>query len=84
MMWEFETVYPHLDPDGVLSSDDVVSVESLKHLFRKNAFPSFCENRVQQWATFQNFGIALKGAAERVTVSAISPAMALPGFAALL
>jgi predicted O-methyltransferase YrrM len=84
MMWEFETVYPYLDPDGVLSSDDVVSVESLKHVFRKNAFTTFCQNRVQQWATFQNLGIALKGAVERVTFSAISAAMALPGFTAVL
>jgi predicted O-methyltransferase YrrM len=68
MMWEFETVYPHLDPDGVLSSDDVVSAESLKHVFRKNAFTSFCESRVQDWAIFKNLGIALKGAANRVTV----------------
>ena len=84
MMWEFETVYPHLDPDGVLSSDDVVSAESLRHVFRKNAFTSFCENRVQHWGTFKNLGIALKRTGDRHMVSAFSPAMALPGFSALL
>ena len=61
MKWEYETVFPHLTHDGVLSSHDVVTAESLRHLFRKNAFPDFCERSVSQWATFKNFGIALRG-----------------------
>jgi hypothetical protein len=61
MKWEYEAVFPHLTPEGVLSSHDVVTAESLRHLFRKNAFPDFCERSVTHWATFKNFGIALKG-----------------------
>lgn len=84
MMWEFETVYPHLDSDGVLSSDDVLSAESLRHLFRKNAFTSFCENRAQHWATFKNHGIALKNSADRYMDSASLTAATFPGLTAIL
>jgi predicted O-methyltransferase YrrM len=62
MTWEFETVFPHLGPEGVLSSDDVLNPSSLLGIFRQNAFPAFCERRQVSYATFHNLGVGLRGA----------------------
>jgi predicted O-methyltransferase YrrM len=62
MTWEFETAFPHLSPEGVLSSDDVLNPSSLLGIFRQNAFPAFCERRQLSYATFHNLGVGLRGA----------------------
>jgi hypothetical protein len=62
MTWEFETVLPHLSPEAVLSSDDILNPSSLLGIFRQNAFPAFCERRQLSYATFHNLGVALRGA----------------------
>jgi predicted O-methyltransferase YrrM len=61
MTWEFETAMPHLSPNGVLSSDDILNPPSLLGIFRQNAFPAFCQRRQVSYATFHNFGVALRG-----------------------
>jgi len=35
MTWEFETAYPHLRADGVLTSDDIHGAATLREVFRK-------------------------------------------------
>lgn len=57
MTWEFESVFPHLAPDGVLSSHDVAIAHSLRGMFQQNAFPAFCLRHRVAWATFGNQGI---------------------------
>ena len=57
MTWEFETVFPHLAPGGVLSSHDVAIAHSLRGIFSQNAFPAFCSRYQVQWATFGNTGL---------------------------
>jgi predicted O-methyltransferase YrrM len=61
MTWEFETVFPHLSPSGVLSSDDVINPSSLIGIFQQNAFPAFCQQRQVLYAQFHNFGVGLPG-----------------------
>lgn len=58
MMWEFATVAPHLSARGVLASHDVFVSESLRSVFRQNAFPAFCEERDLRHIMVRNSGIA--------------------------
>jgi predicted O-methyltransferase YrrM len=39
MTWEFETAYPHVRPDGVLTSDDILGAATLREVLWENAFP---------------------------------------------
>ncbi|MBA3495663.1 MAG: class I SAM-dependent methyltransferase [Gemmatimonadales bacterium] len=58
MTWEFETVFPRLNPDGVLSSHDVRIAHSVREIFRRNAFQVFCERQGLRWSTYHNSGLA--------------------------
>lgn len=62
MTWEFETAARHLSPDGVISSHDVLVADSLRHLFRENAFPAFCRRWGFQFTTVGNAGMAVRPA----------------------
>ena len=60
MTWELETALPHLGPDGILSSDDVLIAHSLREIFRPNAFSVFCDRRGLECSIFGNSGITLR------------------------
>ncbi len=62
MTWEFETAFPHLSPDGLLSSDDIQNPHSIPRIFRQNAFPAFCRRREVAFGSFHNLGVAFRGA----------------------
>ena len=59
MTWEFLTVLSYLTPHGVLSSHDVRIAHSVREIFRRNAFQSFCERQGLPWETFHNSGLAI-------------------------
>jgi hypothetical protein len=61
MCWEYETALPHLSPNGVLASDDVLNPTSLWAVFRPNPFNEFCDRRGIPYITVQDLGIALPG-----------------------
>lgn len=61
MCWEYETALPHLSPNGVLASDDVLNPTSLWEVFRPNPFNEFCDRRGIPYITVQDLGIALPG-----------------------
>jgi predicted O-methyltransferase YrrM len=61
MTWEYRTALPYLANGGVLSSDDVRIVHSLREVFRTNAFPAFCAAHGLRFGLFYNAGIALCG-----------------------
>jgi hypothetical protein len=58
MMWEYETVAPYLRPGGVLASHDVFVSDSIRGIFRENAFPAFCQQRRLKHIMVRNSGIA--------------------------
>lgn len=60
MTWEFETAFPHLNPGGALSSDDVNTVLSLRHPLQR-PFPDFCSRHGWKSETVRNFGLAVCG-----------------------
>ena len=60
MTWEYSTAFTHLSPGGVLASHDVRTISSLREIFRRNAFPTFCEQHGLVWRTFMNSGFALR------------------------
>ncbi len=60
MTWEFETAFPHLSAEGILSSDDIQNPPNLPGIFRENAFPAFCRRRAMQYASFRNLGMAFR------------------------
>ena len=64
MTWEFETIFPHLAPGGVLSSHDVAIAHGIREVFRQNAFPAFCERHRVDWATFGNLGLLFRESQE--------------------
>jgi predicted O-methyltransferase YrrM len=59
MMWEYKTAFPHLHPEGVLSSHDVINVLSLFKPFQRDPFSLFCERHGLRWQTAYNFGLAV-------------------------
>jgi predicted O-methyltransferase YrrM len=59
MMWEYTTAFPHLTLGGVLSSDDVNSILTLRQAFQRGPFADFCDRHGWMWQTFRNFGIAI-------------------------
>jgi predicted O-methyltransferase YrrM len=58
MTWEYETAAPHLRPGGILASHDVFVADSLRGIFRENAFPAFCQQRQLKHIMIRNSGIA--------------------------
>jgi predicted O-methyltransferase YrrM len=60
MTWEYSTALAHLSPGGMLSSHDVRTTHSVREIFRRNAFPTFCEQRGLVWRIFRNSGFALR------------------------
>lgn len=58
MTWEYETAAPHLRPGGILASHDVFVSDSLRGIFRENAFPAFCQQRQLKHIMVRNSGIA--------------------------
>lgn len=60
MTWEYETASAHLAPDGILASHDVLTADSLRGIFRENAFPAFCRRRQLEYIMAQNSGIAVR------------------------
>lgn len=59
MTWEYETAARHLSPGGVISSHDVLVSDSLRGIFRENAFPAFCRRWGFQFTTVGNSGVAV-------------------------
>ncbi|MBA3258822.1 MAG: class I SAM-dependent methyltransferase [Gemmatimonadales bacterium] len=70
MTWEFETAFPHLSADGILSSDDIQNPPDLPGIFRENAFPAFCRRRAMQYASFRNMGMAFRTSGSPATTEA--------------
>jgi predicted O-methyltransferase YrrM len=66
MLWEYETAWRALAPQGVLSSDDVHLLLSLRTPFRRNPFQVFCEHHHLRWIAVHNFGMAVRCAAHRL------------------
>jgi predicted O-methyltransferase YrrM len=60
MTWEYETASAHLAPGGILASHDVLIADSLRGIFRENAFPAFCRQRQLEYTIVQNSGIAIR------------------------
>lgn len=67
MMWEYETAFPHLSTEGVLSSHDVITVLSLFKPFQRDPFSLFCERHGLHWQTAYNFGVAMGSSARQRT-----------------
>ena len=59
MMWEYETAFPYLRPNGVLSSHDVRTIVNLKKPFQRNPFEIFCERNDLRSVISHNVGIAI-------------------------
>jgi predicted O-methyltransferase YrrM len=60
MMWEYETAFPHLGANGVLSSHDVRTIVSLGNPFQRNPFSAFCERHNLRSVESRNMGIATR------------------------
>jgi len=58
MTWEYATALPRMRPGGVLATHDVLAPDGVRGIFRRNAFPDFCDRRGLRFATFQNSGFA--------------------------
>jgi predicted O-methyltransferase YrrM len=58
MTGEFETVLPYVAPGGVIASHDVFVSDSLKRIWRQNAFPTFCRRHSLRHLMIRNSGIA--------------------------
>jgi predicted O-methyltransferase YrrM len=63
MMWEYDTAFAHLDPDGVLSSDDVRTTVDIVRPFQRNPFAVFCDERRLDSVVSRNVGIATRSSA---------------------
>jgi predicted O-methyltransferase YrrM len=62
MTWEYETAFPYLTPNGVLSSHDVRIITSLSNPFARNPFAAFCERHGLRSVETRNVGIATRSA----------------------
>lgn len=60
MTWEYETAFPYLAPNGVLSSHDVRTIMSLSNPFQRNPFSAFCERHNLRSVEARNVGIAIR------------------------
>ena len=61
MTWEYETAFPYLARNGVLSSHDVRTIMSLSNPFQRNPFSAFCERHDLRSVEARNVGIATRG-----------------------
>ena len=61
MTWEYETAFPYVAPNGVLSSHDVRTITSLSNPFQRNPFSAFCERHNLRSVEARNVGIATRG-----------------------
>lgn len=59
MMWEYNAAFPHLKPDGILSSHDVRIIVDLARPWR-NPFAVFCEEHRLESVMSHNVGIAMR------------------------
>lgn len=62
MTWEYETAFPYLTLDGVLSSHDVRTITSLISPLQRNPFSVFCERHRLRSVEVRNMGIATRSA----------------------
>jgi predicted O-methyltransferase YrrM len=62
MTWEYETAFPYLSRNGVLSSHDVRIIVSLSNPFGRNPFAAFCERHGLRSVEARNVGIATRSA----------------------
>lgn len=60
MTWEYQTALASLSARGILASHDVRIAHGLREVFRRNAFPAFCDRHDLRWWTFQNSGFAVR------------------------
>jgi predicted O-methyltransferase YrrM len=60
MMWEYETAFPHLHEDGVLSSHDVRTIVDIGRPFQPNPFSVFCDQHRLRSIVASNVGIAMR------------------------
>ena len=60
MMWEYDTAFPHLHADGVLSSHDVRTIVDLRRPFQLNPFAVFCDQHRLRSVVSGNVGIAMR------------------------
>jgi predicted O-methyltransferase YrrM len=58
MTWEFRTAGRRLRPGGILASHDVRTPDSVRRVFRENAFPAFCRVRGIPYEVIRNSGFA--------------------------
>ena len=58
MRWEYATAWRALSPQGVLSSDDVLTPLSLRTALHRHPFREFCVTVRAQWGVFYGCGIA--------------------------
>ncbi len=67
MMWEYNTAFPYLPANGVLSSHDVRAIVDLGRPFQRNPFSVFCDQYHLTSVVSFNVGIAMRahGAARR-------------------
>jgi len=67
MMWEYDTAFPYLPADGILSSHDVRTIVNLWKPFQRNPFSVFCEQHRLRSVVSSNVGIAMRarGVADR-------------------
>ena len=59
MMWEYNTAFPYLQEDGILSSHDVRIIVDLARPWR-NPFAVFCEENHLESVMSQNVGMAMR------------------------
>lgn len=60
MMWEYETAFPFITPEGALSSHDVITLLDLTKPFQPSPFAVFGWRHNLRWQTSYNFGIATR------------------------
>jgi predicted O-methyltransferase YrrM len=63
MTWEYETAFPHLAPNGAISSHDVRTLMSLTNPFQRNPFSAFCRRHNLRSVEARNVGIAMRSTA---------------------
>jgi len=60
MLWEYDTAFAHLRPNGVLSSHDVRTIVDIKKPFQPNPFAVFCDRHQLRSVVSRNLGLAMR------------------------
>jgi len=60
MLWELDTAFAHLRPNGVLSSHDVRTIVDLRKPFQPNPFAVFCDRHQLRSVVSRNLGLAMR------------------------